>query len=240
MATHIFKIENGKLLFSLTDPKITDVCSVQESQFAADYTCAVTSGALSATQNVTSEAVPATWCEPEQQTPKVGATSYTLDLSFLQDPDVIAGLSRFLFEHDTQEAWVLMGMDGDNPPKAVAKIRLVAGTIGGAGRTTLTATVSLPVEGKPSICFGDAAGSVGIGNPEAADPLDVTFETFGANLAPFADKATLVADGTYGDTAKAGNSDPAMTTGQFVLLSDGTAKASWDGTNWQDGAASAP
>ena len=69
------------------------------------------------------------------------------------------GLSRFLFEHDTEEAYFFLGLDGDNPPRAIGRLRVQSGAIGGAARTSLTATVSLPLSRKPQIEFGDATTS---------------------------------------------------------------------------------
>ena len=46
----------------------------------------------------------------------------------------MTGLSRFLFENDTEEAYFFLGLDGStNPPKAIGRVRLVAGNFGGAG-----------------------------------------------------------------------------------------------------------
>lgn len=44
------------------------------------------------------------------------------------------------------------------------------------------------------------------------------------------DLASLVADGTYGDTNWDGS---AFNAGQYVLLDDGM-QATWDGTNWTE------
>lgn len=160
MPATIFKIEQGHFGLSLTEPTpATPICDQTIVAFPPGFSCQITDGALNASPNVTDETIPATWCQPEQTVPQVGETSYTLDLTFLQDPQVAAGLSRFLFENDAEEAWFFVGLDGDDPPKATGKVRLVAGTFGGPARTTLTATVSLPVVGKPSICFGDATDS---------------------------------------------------------------------------------
>lgn len=155
MPSHVFKIEDGKFGLSLTDPAVADACAATIADFD-DFSCQITSGALTATPNVTQETIPATFCQPEQSTPSVGATTFALDLGYLQDPDVVDGLSQFLFENDTQKAWFFFGMDNDDPPKAVGVIRLVAGAIGGDARVALTATVSLPVDGKPDVCFGTA------------------------------------------------------------------------------------
>ena len=44
--------------------------------------------------------------------PQPGITSYSLDGEFLQDPNVMTGLSRFLFENDTEEAYFFLGLNG--------------------------------------------------------------------------------------------------------------------------------
>src|SRR5580765_5955220 len=127
MSRHIFKIEDGDFGLTVTDPAITDPCAATISPKFTDFTCQITSGALTASPNVTQETVAATWCDPEESVPQVGATSFSLELSFLQDVDVAAGLSRFLYEHDAGLAYFFMGMSGDNPPKAIGQVRLVSG-----------------------------------------------------------------------------------------------------------------
>ena len=168
MPSHVFKIEAGKFGLTLTDPLSTDVCAAVSTGYD-DFTCQITSGSLEASPNVTDETVPATWCDPEQTLPLVGATSYELTIAYLQDPDVVDGLSQFLFEHDAELAWFFMGLDGDDPPKAIGQVRLVSGAIGGEGRTTLTAEATLPVDGKPAVCFGTATASAAV--PPAGLPL---------------------------------------------------------------------
>ena len=159
MPSKVFKIEAGTFGLTLTEPTApVTVCAAVSTAYD-DFTCQITSGALVASPNVSDETVPATWCDPEQTLPQVAATSYALELSFLQDPDVVDGLSQFLFEHDTELAYFYMGLDGDDPPKATGQVRLVSGTIGGEARVTLVADVSLPCEGKPSVCFGNATTS---------------------------------------------------------------------------------
>ena len=83
-----------------------------------------------------------------------------MDVEFLQDPtvgDPGGRLSQFLFENDTEEAYFLLGLNGALPPKAVGRVRVQAGAFGGAARTTLTATLSLPVSQKPDIAWGRPA-----------------------------------------------------------------------------------
>ena len=98
--------------------------------------------------------VPATFCQASSVVPQPGITSYSLDGEFLQDVNVMTGLSRYLFENDTEEAYFFLGLDGANPPKAIGRLRLVAGNFGGAARENLTATLSLPLSRKPDIAFG--------------------------------------------------------------------------------------
>jgi len=167
-----FKIEQGKFGLSLTDPGVTDACLATITQFS-DFTCNVTSAQLTASPNVSDETTPATWCDPEQTTPMVGMTSYECAVSFLQDPQIVQGLSRFLFEHDTTLGWVYMGLDGDNPPKAVARVRFTAGAFGGEARVSLTAEVTMPCDGKPILCFGDSNASESVPIAPAA-PMLVT------------------------------------------------------------------
>jgi hypothetical protein len=166
MASIVFKIFDGKFGLTLVDPTVTDPCTATIDDYSGTdaFSCQITSGQLTASPNVTTETVPSTWCQPEESVPQVGVTSFSLDMTFLQDPQISTGLSRFLFEHDTELAWFFMGLDGDNPPKAVGQVRLVAGAIGGAGRVALTATVSLPCDSKPDVCFGDATTSAPVTN----------------------------------------------------------------------------
>ena len=213
MSKHVFKIEDGQFGLTVTDPAITDPCTATITPFTG-FTCQITSGSLTASPNVTQETVPATWCDPEESIPQVGKTSYSLELAFLQDPDVDSGLSRFLFEHDTQDAWFFMGLDGGNPPKAIGQCRLVAGTIGGDARVTLTASVTLPVDGKPLVCFGNATSHAAVGG--TVDPLNVTSVNL-PTAGTFANLAALKANATSGDGHYSG---PAFTTAQYVVLGD--------------------
>lgn len=171
----IFQIEQGVIAFSVVDTTevgysdtwlapggaTVDTAALADYEAESDsWTCQTTSGALTAAQDTTTTDIPATFCTAARSVPQPAATSYSLDVSFLQDPNIAAGLSAFLFEHDTEQAYVLFGMAGTgaasaiNPPKLIGRVRLVAGTIGGAARSTLTADVSLPLISKPQIMFG--------------------------------------------------------------------------------------
>jgi hypothetical protein len=223
---HVFKIETGVFGLTVTDPTTTDACAADVADFDA-FTCQITNGALTASPNVTQETVPATWCDPEETVPQVGATSYSLEISYLQDPDLVDGLSRFLFEHDADVAWFYMGLAGNNPPKAVGKVRLTSGQIGGEGRVTLTADATFPCDGKPIVCFGDATTSESVGGGTGLDATGASAGTPGSFTPTGADPpANLAALNAAGITASPGT---AWSTGQYVVLGDAT-HAHWDGT----------
>lgn len=159
MPKTVVKIEDGDFGLSLTEPTNADNIALATLADYTDFRCQMTSGEIQASPNLTTETIPATGCDAEETITTVGNTSWNLVLGYLQDPTVAAGLSRFLFENDTSLAWFYFGMDGDNPPKVIGQLRVVAGTIGGSMRTTLQATVTLPLEAKPTIEFGNSTTS---------------------------------------------------------------------------------
>src|SRR5881628_1646880 len=128
----IFQIELGQFALSLvdkTEPGYSDswqgpggitVDTATEADYdvgSATWKCQVTSGALTPSPSTTTTDVPATFCSPAKTIPAPGETGYTLDATFLQDPHIVAGLNRFLFENDTMEGYFLLGLDDVNPPK---------------------------------------------------------------------------------------------------------------------------
>jgi hypothetical protein len=194
----VFQIQLGTIAFEIVDkaevgyldtwlaPAGAEVDTATLAAYETDsasWTCQQTSGALTASQDTTTTDVPATFCSPARSIPQPAETSYTLDLSFLQDPNIAAGFNAFLFEHDTEEAYVLFGMadnTGTLPPKMIGRVRLVAGTIGGAARETLTADVSLPLSSKPQIMFGTGATTSIIPPVQVARSAERERETVGA------------------------------------------------------------
>jgi hypothetical protein len=171
MASHVFQIETGKFGLAVVDTGAVGYLSTWQAPAGAaadeaaiadytDFSCQVTSGALSASPNTSTDSTPATFCGPEETTTTVGVTSYNLDATFLQDPDVMAGLNRFLFEHDTEEAYFYLGLNADVAPKAIGRLRVISGTIGGDARTKLTATLSLPCSRKPDVMFGAGVSTI--------------------------------------------------------------------------------
>jgi hypothetical protein len=185
--SNVFKIENGVLALSLVDTAAAgyleswqtptggqidtvDLADYTTGTDGEDLSCQVTSAALTASPNTTTDTTPATFCGPEVTTTAVGVTSYALDGTVLQDPHFDA-VTAYLFEHDTKEAYFYLGLNGDGaPPAAAGRLRIVAGAFGGDARVTLTATLSLPVSRKPDLWVGTAPGRVILGNGEAPVP----------------------------------------------------------------------
>jgi len=255
MSSTVFQIETGVFALSLvgdSDPKdwqapggksVDAVTLADYTASGGDFSCQITAGALTASPNTTTEETPATFCSPAVSVVKVGVTSYTVDISALQDPQVVAGLNRYLFENDTLLAYVFLGLDGVNPPKVAGRCRLVAGTIGGEARTALTFDLSLPMETKPDIEFGDATTSdvVEGGGPE------VMAETFTAGTPGTITPADATEPSTFPELTGASpavTASPATawTVGQYVQLPGTTAtgdRVSWNGTAWVNAVATA-
>lgn len=255
MSSHVFMIENGVLAFSLvgdSDPadwqapggETADTVTVADytSANGGDFSCQVTSGALNASPQTTDLTTPATFCSPEETVTSVGVTSYELAASFLQDPDVVAGLNRYLFEHDTLAAYFLLGLDGTNPPKVIGRVRLIAGTIGGDARTQLTADLTLPVERKPDIMFGDATTSEVV---EGGGTAAVMATTMTAGIPGTVTPAGATAPSTLVDLQAAAppvtaSPTTAWTVGQYVQLPGTTGtgnRVHWTSSAWASGAA---
>lgn len=173
----IIEIEDGAFALAVvnkTAPSYNDTWQAPGGKqanavVAADYAtggdgwrCQVTKAVITASPSTTTKTKPATFCSKAEEVPNPGKTTYSLDTSFLQDPTVKAGLSAFLFEHDTDEAYFMVGLDGANPPKAIGRLVLAAGNFGGSAGDNLTADVSLRLSGKPDIAFGTVAGGLRI------------------------------------------------------------------------------
>jgi hypothetical protein len=248
MSTHVFQIETGKFGLSLVDTAeagyqaswqapggaTVDTATIDDYTSAAggDFSCQVTSGALTASPNTTPNTVPASFCGPEETTTAVGVTSYSVDVSFMQDPDLIAGINRFLFEQDTRECYYYLALADDRPPKMVGRCRAIAGTIGGNARENLTATLSLPCSGKPDVAFGDASGHVVIEGDGGVVSTPATQATAGTPGSFNGTPPTNLA----GMTSVTAVPTTAWTTGQYVVLGDAS-HAHWDAAAWAAGEA---
>jgi hypothetical protein len=255
-----FQIENGVVAWSLVgdgdDPTWQAPGGKQANEVtAADYSgetglvfsCQVQSCQLTASPNTSDETTDPTFCEPEVTTTQVGVTSYSLELTALQDPHIADGISYFSFKNDTKLAYFALGLKTWGAPKAIGKCRIVAGTFGGGARTDLTTDIACPVETKPDIQFGTDAGWTIVHGDGSADTEGTTAPATGATA------------GSPGDWTPAGASPPASvadlqagtpnpvtaspatawTTGQYVQT--GTAGAAgqayWDGAAWVSGTA---
>jgi hypothetical protein len=190
LSATIFQIEDGKLALALVDTAAVGYADSWQApaghtlatvDLTTDFTgttawsCQVTSAALEASANTNDVTVPATFCQASTIVPQPGVTSYSLNGEFLQDVNVDDGLSRFLFENDTEEAYFYLGLDGEVPPFAIGRVRLIAGSFGGPARENLTSTLALPLSRKPDVAFGVTGSAVGVeGDGTLLDPLTLS------------------------------------------------------------------
>lgn len=128
-------------------PPLTDV----DPLLLTDYSCQVTSASIGAASNTTTTTVPATFCQPASEANVPVASTFTLDLDFLQDWTAADGLSEWLFANDATEQAFALYLQGAEDPVATGKIIVQAGAFGGAAGEPLTATVSLNIQGYPVI-----------------------------------------------------------------------------------------
>lgn len=169
MDPNIINITDGLLALSVVDEAAVGYLATWQAPGGdtaataalADYTdgdgfsCQITNGRLTGSKNVTRRDRAATFCSPASSTPTPGQSTYALDFSFFQDPHVRDGLSSFLWENDTLEAFFLLAGDtGTTPPRAVGRVLITSGSFLGEARTDLTDTVSLDVVRKPDVLFG--------------------------------------------------------------------------------------
>jgi len=170
----IFQIEDGWFALTLVDkaavgyldtwqaPTGKSVETVLITDYGSpggvdNWSCQITRGELTASANENSVDVPATFCAAGSTVPQPGTTSYAFEVEFLQDPNVEDGLTAYLFEHDTAEAYFALGLVAEgSPPTAVGRCRLLAGNFGGTARENLVSSLSLPVVRKPDVWFGSA------------------------------------------------------------------------------------
>ena len=207
----IFQIEDGWLALTLVDtaavgydtawqaPGGSTVEDVTIADYGSpggvdDWACQVTRGELTASPNENSVDVPATFCAAGSTVPQPGATSFALEVEFLQDPIVSDGLSAYLFEHDTKEAFYALGLTAEgSPPTSIGRCRLVAGNFGGTARENLVSSLSLPVVRKPDNWYGTAtAGKIVPGDGSASTPTPSVAATSTESGSKKADKDNLV------------------------------------------------
>jgi len=182
-----FKIENGVLAFSVVDtaavgylpewqtPGGVDIDTVTLATYTdtnAQWSCQVQTGTIDPSANNNDETVDATWCTAAKTIPNPGETSWAINGTYLSDVANDDALWAFLYLHDTDEAYFMMGLAGESsPPMAVGRCRIIGSQFGGAGRVALTSTLGpLPVSQRFDVWTGvpGTAGSVieGLTNTE--------------------------------------------------------------------------
>lgn len=146
MPATVIVITNAHLKLADTEAGLTT---------GVDYQCQVTEAAINATPNL--QTIPATFCQAEGQAP--AATGYELALTWLQDwTAATGGLSGYAYTNDALEKWFSLTLtdSATGPPVATGKVRIVAGSYGGAAGTPLTTTQTWPIQGKPVITLPTA------------------------------------------------------------------------------------
>lgn len=246
-APAIFRIEEGVFALALVDtgasgydatwqaPAGARFPDVEIADYEADSTswvCQVFSSALTASPNVTTNTRRATFCEPPAPSIVVGESSFSIELGYFQDLHVADGLSAWLFEHRTKEAFFLFGANADDAPRAIGRVRINPGSMGGEARTDLEATATFPLERAPDIEAGNSdtsriiRGDGLVSVATAGTPG--TWSPAGASLP--ATLAALQASGIRPSPTTA------WTVGQSVELASG-ADVNWNGTAWEAGVA---
>lgn len=237
---HQFRITSG--VFALapvgdTDPDGwqtpggEDIMSITVDDYLTvagiEVSCQVTSGTLTPSPNTTDDVTPATLCQAEVTTTIVGVTSFTLDVTYIPDEDIV-GASAFLYDNDTKLAYFYLGLDGDGAaPSTVGRCRVVAAQFGGDPQVTRTVDVSLPVDRRPDIWWAGSTVSYGGGAPAATGATAGSPGSFTpAGAAPPANLAAM--------TGIVATPATAWTTGQHVVLGDAS-HCHWDGAAWVAG-----
>ena len=152
MSSTVFKIERGEFGLSLTDPGVPVADAVLSAY--TDYSCSVLSGAVTADQQTETDDIPATFCDAASSTLIPQTSEFTLTVSILQDPQLVAGISQFCFDNDATRCWFYLGLAEGSAPKAIGTFYISAIDFGGDAKVVLTADAEWPIDGKPEIEFG--------------------------------------------------------------------------------------
>ena len=94
----------------------------------------------------------ATWkgLDPEAVFTNVGASTWMVQLDYAQDWDTADSLSAYLFENEGNQVTLTFQPVNGTSGTWTASVIIVPGAVGGAVDSYAVATVSLPVQGKPS------------------------------------------------------------------------------------------
>jgi hypothetical protein len=79
------------------------------------------------------------------------STDWSLGLSYTQDWDSSASLSRYLFANQGSEVDVTLKPKSGSGPSFTMVLHIVAGSVGGSTRTHAVADVTLPLKGQPAL-----------------------------------------------------------------------------------------
>jgi hypothetical protein len=224
MSAALFEIESGILAFQPVDKSVPgytddwlapggkgveDVTIADYDPNAQAWSCQTTAGTLTPTADTTTRDVAATFCEPGETIPTPGKSTWTLDVEMLQDVTLKNGLVRYLVQNDTLESYFLLGLDAENPPKAIGRVRVSPAAFGGPARSTLTATLTMPCTGAPQFLFGTA------GDSEAVPPT--------TTVPPAATGATAGTPGTWTPSGSIPPADAAGANTAAIVASPTTA-----------------
>jgi hypothetical protein len=118
---------------------------------AVDFSCQVTRAEITSTSNTTTTSIPATFCSPASERSVPVASTFQLNLEFLQDWTDAAGLSAYLFQNDATEVGFEMYLEGATDPSATGVVIAQAGGFGGVPGQPLVSSVVLNIQGYPTI-----------------------------------------------------------------------------------------
>ena len=172
-----FKIEDGVFALALVDtaavgyldawqtPGGVGVDAVTLAAYTdsdAQWSCQVQTMTIDPSANNNDETTDATWCQAAKTTPNPGETSFAINGTAIADAHYDESLQAFLYLNDVKEAYFYIGLAGVGaPPAAAGRCRLIASSFGGAGYTTLTATIgALPVSRRYDLWYGTTPGTV--------------------------------------------------------------------------------
>lgn len=80
-----------------------------------------------------------------------GTPTWTLDLSYAQDWDTLNSLSKYLFSNQGATKTITFKPKAANTPTFTVSVIILAGAVGGTVDSYGEATVSLPVQGQPTL-----------------------------------------------------------------------------------------
>jgi hypothetical protein len=98
----------------------------------------------------------ATWkgLSPEAVYNNIGVATWVADLTFAQDWDTADSLSAYLFENEGEEVTLTFQPVSGVSGTWTATVIVAPGAVGGAVDSFAEATVSLPIQGRPSYSAG--------------------------------------------------------------------------------------